>query len=233
MKAYFCGLIFVSVLIFCVSCEKLLKEPDQTSTATKMQGIWKVTEAYNEQDSSILTQISVPVTVFNLQPKNNNVISTAGPMMMYVVYGGSKFVSIASALDQVFKYNDLRTTIGDMGVKDGVVNRFTLEMRLEGVPTQTTITTLLELMGLESQYLQTCIYHKFTGVKVEFENDDNTMTWTFDDSTKAIYSARDSELNIVPWSGWSTDSFSRCRFVMTKTASTLEDIVRQAIQQNP
>lgn len=218
-------------LLFALGCSELQKalEPlPETPTRTRMQGVWKVTEAYNESDSSILDQIAFPVTAFWLQDANT-MISTAGPMFMYVVYGGSKYTDIASKIDQVFNYVTLDFTAGEFFVSDGIVDTFAIEVKLEGLPGQGSLVTLLNLLGLNSQFLQTTVYHKFMNVSVEFnEGDDDHMTWTFDDYTHAAYNMKDANGNYVLWAGWPTTSFTRARFVLTKQTISLDSLVLQA-----
>jgi len=222
--------VVAGIAIFSLQCslfdweELLVEDP----TKTRMEGVWQVTEAYNEAGDDILDKISFPVTAFQLS-SNNSVASTAGPMMMYQVYGSSNYTTIASKIDQVFDYAKLKFTDGEWFIKGGVVDRFTLEMKLEGLPGQSSLTTLLGMLGIGGDYLDVTIYHRFIDVKVEVDND-TTMTWTFDDSTSARYNKKDSEGNLVLWNGFSTTSFSKSTFVLTKKMKTIDDIVKDVKQ---
>ena len=55
-------LIVSSFAIIFSSCEDLFLE--ETPTKTRMQGIWKVTEVYNENDSLITDRFEFPITAF-------------------------------------------------------------------------------------------------------------------------------------------------------------------------
>ena len=217
-------------LLSCTELNKLLAEtPTPTPTKTKMEGVWVVTAAFNEAGDSITQRINFPITAFYLS-SDNTVLSTAGPMMMYIVYGDSKYTQIAGDVDQVFNYASLNFTGGEFFVDTGVIDNFTLEMKLQGVPGQTTITSLLSLIGINSQWLQAIIYHKFMNVGVGFDSTGNTMTWTFDAATTAVYNTKDATGNYVLWSGWPVTGFTRGKFVLTKQTSnmTLTDVVKAA-----
>lgn len=214
----------------CSLLEDLLIE-DTTPTKTRMEGVWEVIAAYNEKDFSIIDSIQFPRIVFDLQ-SDNTVISSAGPMMMYVVYGGSKYVNIASKIDEVFNYAKLSFTNGEFFIGGGVVNRFTLEMKLEGLPGQEALTSLLKMLGIGNDYLDVVIYHKFIDVSVEFAPTSNdTMEWCFDNVTTAVYNKKDTQGNYVLWYGWPVDVFSHCRFVMVKRIKTIEQIIDEGARK--
>ncbi len=213
--------LFILTLFLFSSCLK-----DETPTKTKMEGVWEVTGAYDEAGVSILNKIKFPVVAFHLS-SDNTVISTSGPMMMYVVYGGSKYTQIASDIDQVFNYVSLDFNGGEFFVGGGQQDRFTLEMKLEGLPGQKALTTLLDMLGVTQDYFDLVIYHKFMDVKVEFDATGDEMTWTFDTQTTAVYNTKDKYGNYLLWQGWPVNKFSRCTFVLTKRSIELKDLVTQ------
>lgn len=223
----------VVLLITTLLFNSCLKEETVTPTKTRMQGVWKVTEAYDQSGASILTKIQFPITGFYLN-SDNTVVSTSGPMMMYEVYGNSKFTEIASKINQVFDYASLNTTGGEFFVADGVVDRFTLEMKLEGLPGQKALTELLSIMNISSEFLKTVVYHKFINVKVSFNTTEpssssaDVMTWEFDNSTSALYNMKDQYGNYVLWNGWPVSGFSKCKFVLTKQSTSLTEMVKNA-----
>ena len=221
------------ILFFLVISGCGLLDLYNTPTKTKMEGIWEVTEAYNEDGVSMLDSINFPISIFQLK-SNNGAISTAGPMVMYIVYGGNQYTKIASKIDQVMNYSNVEvTTDGEWFISNAVdETRFTLEMKLEGLPGQSALTDILTLLGITgSQYLQTTIYHKFLDVKVSFDTfSDSVMTWEFDNTTTAEYNYKDSHGNKVLWGGWPTESFSHCKFVLTKRVKDLADLVHSAAQ---
>jgi hypothetical protein len=222
-----------AALLTLVSCDyfnfdKLL---EQDPTQSRMEGIWEVTEAYNEGGESILDSISIPITLFHLEG-NQGLISTAGPMTTYLVYGGSKYASVASKIDQVFNYANIEPGDGEWFIEGGQVTRFTIELKLEGIPGQSSLTDLLGWLGIGGDYLDVVIYHKFIGVKVTFDNwEDSVMTWEFDNTTKAVYNIKNKTTgNYELWDGWPTDNFSRCKFVLTKRSKDIEDLIKEATQ---
>ena len=145
-----------------------------------------------------------------------------------MVYGDSKYTQIASDIDQVFNYTGVDYTGGEYFVADGVVDRFTLEMKLQGLPGQHALTQLLSLLGINSQFLDQVIYHKFMDVGVAFADNNNTMTWTIDDATTAVYNKKDNNGNYVLWGGWPVANFTRCTIVMEKQVKDLNQVVADA-----
>ncbi|HRY32276.1 MAG TPA: hypothetical protein P5531_04855 [Bacteroidales bacterium] len=221
MKRLFWTAAAIAMLGAGTSCVK-----DDTPTKQKMEGVWEVTAAYDQEGKNILAPLEVPVIAFHLS-SDNTVISTAGPMMMYIVYGDNKYTQIASTVDQVFNYASLDFTGGEFFVGDGVQDRFTLEMKLEGLPGQKTLTTLLDLLGISQSWLNVVIYHKFMDVGVRFNYDDTQMTWDFDNITKAVYNTKDQYGNYILWQGWPVNNFSRCSFVLKKRSQDISSIVQQ------
>jgi len=213
---------FVTVTLFLNSCTK-----DATPTKTLMEGVWTVSHVYDASGSDHASKLNFPITAFWLT-SDNSISSTSGPLMMYVVYGDSKYTQIASDIDQVFNYVNLDYTGGEYFVGDGVVTNFTLEMKLQGLPGQHALTDLLTLIGINSSFLNTVIYHKFENVGISFSDENNTMTWTIDDNTTALYNTKDSNGNYVLWGGWPVNSFSRCTIVLTKQVKTLNQVVTDA-----
>ncbi|MBN1760035.1 MAG: hypothetical protein JW863_17040 [Chitinispirillaceae bacterium] len=234
MKSIFTTILFfsASALFLTVSCDLFDWDAllEQDPTKSRMEGVWEVTEAYNEDGESILDSISIPITLFHLS-SDNTVISTAGPMVTYLVYGGSKYTSIASKIDEVFNYASLDLNGGEWFIDGGQVTRFTLEMKLEGLPGQKSLTDLLGWLGIGGDYLDVTIYHKFMDVKVTFEDwNDTVMTWEFDNTTEAVYNKKNSRGEYVLWEGWPADNFSHCSFVLTKRVKDIKDLIKEATE---
>ncbi len=214
---------FVFFAIFISSCNV-----DETPTKTRMEGVWTVSHVYDAAGTDHASQLNFPITAFHLS-SDNTVISTAGPLTMFVVYGDSKYVQIASDIDQVFNYAGLDFNGGEYFVDGGVVDRFTLEMKLEGLPGQHSLTTLLDMLGITQDYLDMVIYHKFMNVGIYFDEDNSTMTWIFDDQTTAVYNTKDNYGNYLLWSGWPVSNFTRCTVVLEKQVKDLTQVVTDAI----
>jgi len=200
---------------------------EEPPTKTSMEGTWTVTEAYDGSGNVLAHNINFPITAFHLS-SDNGVVSTAGPMIMYIVYGDNQYTNIASKVDQVFNYVSLDFNNGEFFVGGGVQERFTLEMKLEGLPGQKALTDLLGYLGIGNDYLDVVIYHKFMDVLVSFEDDYNTMIWEFDATTSAVYNKKDNYGNYVLWGGWPVENFSHSRFVLTKQVKDLADVVKDA-----
>ena len=214
-------------LIFGTSCKKL--EEDETPTKSRMEGVWVLKEAYNDQDSSIVNRFNFPITGLYLG-SDRTILASAGPMIMYIVYGDNKYTDIASHIDQVFNYASLDFNGGEYFISGGVVTRFTLEMKLEGLPGQAALTDLLDIIGIGNDYLDVVVYHKFMDVGISFSDDNQTMTWTIDDSTSAVYNTKDQYGNYVLWQGWPVTSFTKGKFVFVKQVKDLKDVVEEAAQ---
>jgi hypothetical protein len=223
-----CSLLLAS-LIF-VSCSLFPLDFNTTPTKEKMEGAWVLTEAYDQDGIEYSKDINFPITAFHFS-SDNTIISTGGPMFMHIVYGGSKYTTIAAKIDQVFNYASLDVTGGEWFIDGGEVDRFTIEMKLEGLPLQKSLTELLSLLGIGSSYLDVTIYHKFMDVKVTFDDDaDSVMTWQFDSQTTAAYNKKDKYGNYVLWDGWPVGNFGHDRFVFHKRSKDLGDLVREAKQ---
>ena len=212
---------FLVIVTLFASCLK-----EETPTKTKMEGVWEVTAVYNEAGTDITQKVEFPVVAFHLS-SDGTIISTANPLIMYIVYGDNKYTQIASEIDQVFNYLSLDFNGGEFFIGGGVQDRFTLEMKLEGLPGQKSLTTLLDMLNISQDYLDVVIYHKFMDVNVSFDASGNEMTWQIDNQTSAVYNTKDNYGNYILWNGWPVNSFSKCSIVMKKRSVELKDIVQE------
>jgi len=216
-------IIFFSIQLIFSSCEEL--EQIKPPTKTSMEGVWKATLVTNSNGDDITSQLSFPVVAFHLS-SDGTVISTAGPLIMYIVYGQNKYTQIASSIDKVFDYSTLSFNGGEFFIGGGQQSRFTLEMKLEGLPGQKALTTLLGLIGVGNDYLDVVVYHKFMNVAVNFSNNYQTMTWTIDEGTSAVYNKKDNFGNYVLWNGWPVNNFQHCQITLTKQSKDIRDVVQ-------
>jgi hypothetical protein len=223
MKLRFLSAMILSVL-FLASCELFQEEPP---TKSQMEGVWEVTSVITSSNQEIIQQLKFPIVAFHLS-SDNTVVSTAGPLVMYLVYGENKYAQISSQIDQVFNYATLSFNGGEFFVGGGTQSRFTLEMKIEGVGGVAALTTLLELIGINPTFSVPVIYHKFMDVKVSFSERDETMTWELDATTKAVYNTKDSYGNYVLWQGWPVDNFQRCKITLQKRSKDIRDLVQEA-----
>lgn len=221
-KFFLLGLI---VTVFLVSCDELFK--DEEPTKTSMEGVWEATSVINQGSQEIISQLEFPILAFHLS-SDGTIISTAGPLIMYVVYGENKYTEIASQIDQVFNYATLSFNGGEYFVGGGVQSRFTLEMKLEGLPGQKALTVLLEMIGIGNDYLDVVVYHKFMDVKISFQDDYETMIWEIDDVTTAVYNTKDNYGNYLLWNGWPVNNFQRCKITFVKRSKDIRDLVQEA-----
>jgi len=229
-------LVLLGTIILIFSSCDLENEPEPTPTKSLMEGVWEVTEAYDSSSTDILDTISVKVLGKKIPPffhlsSDGTVISTAGPMISYVVYNETflgKLSLITSIIDQIFNYFGLDFNGGEFFIATGVVNRFTLEMKLEGIAGTSTLKDILTVFGIQAEWLETVVYHKYKNVKVSFQGSTNTvMVWEFDNQTIAEYNTKDQFGNNVigGWGGWPVETFSKCKFVLTKKTKSVQDLV--------
>lgn len=229
-------LIVSLVIIFPFLFSSCKKEDKPTPTNQLMEGVWKVTEVKDANDSNITAKVS-PLLVPNLIQLNstNGVNSTAGPLFMYIVYGDSKFMNIVSQLDQAFLYSesDFGLTEGEWGIKkEEVTDHFTIEMKLK-FPSMNTINSLLNLMGINPpSFVEWVIYHKFMNVSVSIDDSNkDEMYWAFTDATVPEYNIKDENLHYVLWTGVETNTFSRCRIKLARQAKTIQQMVTESYQK--
>ena len=216
---------FVLASLVLVSCDKLFQE--EPPTKSKMEGVWEVTSVMNSSSQEIVSQLKFPILAFHLS-SDNTVISTAGPLVMFLVYGQNNYAQISSQIDQVFNYVTLSFNGGEFFVGGGTQSRFTLEMKLEGVGGVKTLTTLLELIGINPTFRVPVIYHKFMDVKINHFDNYETMLWEFDSMTTAVYNTKDQYGNYILWQGWPVENFQRCKITLKKRSKDLRDLVQEA-----
>lgn len=232
-KAIISKLAFAAIAVFLFSsCEK-----EVPPTKSTMEGVWEVIEVTDASGTPISHNVAFPIAAFHLS-SDQTVISTAGPLIMYMVYGDNKYVEIASKIDQVFNYAGLDFNGGEFFVEGGVVDRFTLELKLEGLPGQKALTDLLDILGIGQDYLDVVVYHKFLDVKVTFDDNSNNaagegeyniMIWELDAGTFAEYNTKNSQGYYVLWGGWPVANFSKCKITLEKKVKDLKTIVTEAI----
>lgn len=203
------------------------KKEEAFQTKQNMEGVWTATNVTNAAGQDITSRVSIPVVGFHLS-SDGTIISTAGPLMMYVVYGENKYTEIASQIDQVFNYATYSFNGGEFFVGADEQKSFTLEMKLEGIAGTKTLKTLLQLMGIDASYLEFVVYHKFMNVGIDFADNNNTMIWTIDGSTTATYNKKDVNGNYVLWNGWPVNSFQHCTIRFTKQSRDLRTVVAEA-----
>lgn len=225
MKKVFSTITKLVMLLSVIMLSACQEEP--IPTKTKMQGVWEVVEAYNENNESIINDVNFLMPTYIHMDDKNSVNTTAGPMFMYLVYGNSNFIKISKKLDAAFQYSNLSLTEGEFFMtNEAYEDRFTIEMKLK-FPTMETITTIMDLMGIKPPNLfEQVIYHKFLDVYVTVpEEDDQTMVWEFDDLTTTSYNVKDQYGNYVPWSLYDVP-FSKARFVFKKRAESITELVK-------
>ena len=225
MKRILYSILGLLLLISFNACDLIQDEPP---TKTQMEGTWMLTQAIDlNSGEDITSRVNFPITAFHLS-SDGTIISTASPLIMYIVYGDSKYTQIAGYIDQVFNYASLDLTGGEFFIGGGVQDRFTLEMKLEGLPGQKALTELLSLIGIGNDYLDLVVYHKFMDVKVEFSEDYNTMIWTIDGITTAAYNSKDNYGNYVLWNGWPINTFSNVKITLEKRVKDIRDLIEDA-----
>lgn len=218
-------LLVVFTFLIITSCDV---EEKPTPTKTLMRGNWELVEA-SDSTGDIKNKIAFPITVLQLAD-DDGMTGTFGPMFTRIVYGPSKWIEASAKFDQVWDYANFQFNNGDYWVGKDVQERFTLEARLKATTAigGTAFTDLLSILGVNSQWFDYTIYHKFQNVKVEFADNNNLMTWTFDDNTVGIYNTKDTNGNYVLWRGWPVEKFLRSKFTFRKRTEGIIDLVKKA-----
>lgn len=221
------------------SCEL---EDEPTPTNELMEGVWELTSIVDESGNEIGDSIMGWFPCYMSFDAQNSVISTSGPVFMYLVYGRSRFVDITSKIDDVFKYADFALD-GDLNFltngewfidKNKVVTDFTIQMKLR-FPTATTLSDVFSLMNLPlpeivEDALDIIVYHRFKYVSVEIdENNPDEMIWSFTDNVVADYNTKDMYGDYVTYTGIPADSYQRCTMKFEKRIKGLTELTNQAI----
>lgn len=209
---------FSSFTLFSGSCVK-----EETPTRTRMQGNWHLTSAQDESGNDILSAVAFPVTAIQLTD-DNGMLGLQAPLFTRIVYGPSKWIQISADIEQVFDYLHYQFSTGEFFVAEGVTDRFTVEAKLKATAALGDVVDILNIMGIQAQWLQSTIYHKFIDVKVTFSGD-NTMIWEFDSQTQGAYNTKDSQGNYVLWQGWPVNSFQKGKYTFTKITKTMTEMV--------
>lgn len=219
------GILGLFLSVWLTSCEPI-EAP--TPTKTLMRGNWELIEA-TDSTGDITRKIAFPITVMQLSD-DDAITGTIGPMFTRIVYGPSKWIEAMAKFDQVWDYANFQFNNGDYWVGKDVQQRFTVEARLKATTSigGTAFTDLLSILGVNSQWFDHTIYHKFQDVKIDFSENNNVMTWTFDDQTVGIYNKKDSNGNYVLWRGWPVEKFLRSKYVFRKRTQGITELVRNA-----
>ncbi len=227
MKSYLLKLFSsLLILIMFVSCEI---EETPTPTHELMQGVWELTDAYDQNDSSIIVGLNGIFPTYVHLDGNNSMLSTASPLFMYIVYGNSKFAKVTSQLDNAFGYLNNEITQGEFFIlKNEVVDKFTIEYKMKFIG-MSTLTTILDLMGINNTgILEEVIYHKFRDVSVYIDDENSeTMTWVFDDNVSPVYNVKDQYGDYILWNGIEVNNFTRCTLVFKKRVKTINELVQE------
>lgn len=214
------------------SCEKV-DEP--TPTNQLMEGIWKATNITDANGVNITDTVTSWFPAFIHLDGNNSVNSTCGPLFMYIVYGKSRFINVASKIDEVFSYANIQLTEGEWFIdKNKVVNNFTVEMKMR-FPTAQTLSQVFQIFNLKlpefaADALDFVIYHRFKNiiVKIDDKNKDK-MIWQFNEDVVADYNTKNKYGDKVAYEGISPTSFSKCTIVFEKQTKSITELTQQAV----
>ena len=217
------------------SCEKPEDPPIPTNEL--MEGkVWEVTAIFDANDSLITNEVNSFFPTYIHLDDANSLNSTAGPMFMYIVYGGSKFIDVSSKFDEIFKYADLQMTEGEWFIdKNKVVDNFTLEVKMR-FPTAETFNEVFQLLNIPppeivADAIDIIVYHKFKFVNVDIrEENPSKMTWNLTSSIEATYYTKDQYGDPIVWVGISSDSFQKLKIIMDKRAESLTSLVQTAAE---
>lgn len=219
-----CGVMLLN------SCEV---PTDPTPTNQLMEGVWQMT-SITENGFEQIDEIAGFFPQYIQMDDVNSVNSTMGPFFMYLVYGKSKFISISSKMDEVFKYADMQLTEGEWFIdKNKVVDNFTVEIKMK-FPTMQTLTEIFQIFHLDlpevvDDAMGLVIYHKFkfVGVYVD-DNNPDVMVWTFEDAVQASFNTKDQYGDNIAYNGIDVNTFSKCTVTFERKVKSLTDLVTEA-----
>ncbi len=213
------------------SCEV---EDKETPTNELMEGVWELTEVYDENGVEKRDSLFSVFPSFIQLTDQESVNSTLGPLFMYIVYGESSFINATSKINEVFKYADLELTEGDWYIdKNKVVDEFTIKVKMR-FPTLDIANEIFEIFNIPlpeivEDAIDVIVHHKFKYVTVIInDNDPDKMVWEFTDNVVASYNTMDKDGDPVLYAGVSTNNFSRCRLVFKKKIKSINDIVTES-----
>lgn len=228
----FFAIITLVVFMVFTSCEK---EEVPTPTNTLMEGIWKATKITDEAGNNITDTVTSWFPAFIHLDGNNSVNSTCGPLFTYIVYGKSRFINVASKIDEVFSYANIQLTEGEWFIdKNKVVNNFTIEMKMR-FPTAETLHQVFALFNLQlpefaADALDFVIYHRFKNIVVAIDDKDKEkMTWYFNSDVIADYNTKNKYGDKVVYQGISPTTFSKCAIVFEKQTKSITELTQQAV----
>ncbi|HBS86322.1 MAG: hypothetical protein A2W91_19100 [Bacteroidetes bacterium GWF2_38_335] len=221
----------IAGIVTITSCED---PEDPTPTNELMEGVWEMNSLYDnttsgEKKDSVVAFFPQWIHMDDM----NSVNSTLGPLFMWIVYGDSKFISVTSKIDEVFKYADLQLTEGEWFIdKNKVVDNFTIEIKMK-FPTMETVTEIFDIFNIDlpefaEDAMDLVIYHKFKYVGVTI-NDDNPdkMVWTFGEGVQPTYNTKDQYGDPVLYHGLDVNPFSECTITFERKAKSLTDLIQE------
>lgn len=207
----------------CGLIDDLADDPTPTETLMK-EGMWKVTAVYDDANPGVnivdtlqlgFAGTKVPF-VFNMKDMDE-LTCTGGPLFLYLVYGRSNWTEFMGKMDQVFNYIDGEAvTTGEWGIGDGVVSKFTIELKLQPPGLNSMLSAINKILGLDAltQKIDKYVIHKFYDVDVTLEG--SKMIWELTDETRGKYFTQNQYLDDVEWIQVNPQNFSRCRIVFEK-----------------
>ncbi len=232
IKSTFFRTLLIFVIIFSISsCEK---EDEPTPTNDLMEGVWKLDKIVDENGVNVTDTVMEFFPAYLHLDDANSVNSTAGPLFMYLVYGESKFISISSKMDEMFKYADMQLTEGEWFIdKNKVVDNFTLEIKMR-FPTMETFNEIFTIFDIDlpevvEDAMDIIVYHKFKFVKTQI-NDTNPdiMVWNVTKEVQANYYTKDQYGDPVVYVGMSPDAFTKCTMTWSRQAKSITQLVEEA-----
>lgn len=226
--------IILAVMFVISSCEPV---EDPTPTNELMEGVWKITKIVDENNEDITQTVTNWFPTFIHLDGQNSVNSTAGPLFMYIVYGKSRFINVASKVDDVFKYANIQLTEGEWFIdKNKVVDNFTVEIKMR-FPTAQTLNDVFTIFNVPApefvqDALDLIVYHRFKYVTVEVnEVTPNEMIWEFNSKVAADYNTKDQYGDKIAYTGIPVSSFSKCRITFAKQVKGINQLTQDAVNE--
>jgi hypothetical protein len=210
-----------------------------------MLGTWELTEATDQDGNDILSKLAFPVTAIQITDKNE-IIGTHSPLVTRLVYGDSKWNNLSAQMNQWFDYAGGQFSKAEYQIGSGTESSLTIEFKLEATASgKSGMQEILDIMGVDSSWKQTTVYHRFNNIKVtipgQFDKANatgsaaaqtgkfKTMTWEFNTKTAAYYNYHDASGRVLTWGGWPVDSFGKLKLTWTRSSLSVSDIVQSKL----
>lgn len=191
------------------------------TTKNLLTGTWKLTEMYDDLEILSTHLITDAGDCYISIDSSGDVISTAGPMFMFIGFGYPKYSTVVDTLDNYFHYYTGNRTSGEIYMPDNsLFDDITIQMKMS-FDNVSRWNYLLNTMSVQAPSLaEPVIYFKFSNVILQLEEaNPEEMTWLITSATIPEYTLKDQYGDYIPWTEISSTNLSLCSLVFEKTDS--------------